>query len=122
MLARGRAAIAGLCALLVLAGCANLIAGDPIAQDAFARFMPPSLQHPFGTDELRRDLFARTLVGLRASLAISIGAVGLGSVIGIFVGFVAAYAGGWTEACAMRVVDALLAFPGLCCHQRRPDR
>jgi peptide/nickel transport system permease protein len=97
----------------VLAAAANLIAGDPTAQDAVSRFMPPSLEHPFGTDELRRDLLARTLVGLRASLAISVGAVGLGSFIGISAGFLAAYSGGWVETSAMRLVDALLAFPGL---------
>jgi peptide/nickel transport system permease protein len=110
---RGRVAIVGLGILVLLAATANLIAGDPTAQDAVSRFMPPSLGHPFGTDELRRDLFSRTLVGLRASLAISVGAVGLGSSIGISAGFLAAYAGGWVETSSMRVVDALLAFPGL---------
>jgi peptide/nickel transport system permease protein len=111
---QGVIAIAGLSLLLIGAVGADLIAWhDPIAQDAKARFLSPSLDHPFGTDELRRDLFARTLFGLRTSLIVSLGAVTAGSAIGISVGFLTGYAGGIVETVAMRAVDALLAFPGL---------
>src|SRR5262249_46528114 len=76
---QARIAVGGLALLLLLATVGSLVAQDPYAQDAARRFMPPSREHPFGTDELRRDLFSRTVTGLRTSLAISIGAVGLGA-------------------------------------------
>ncbi|MBK6317904.1 MAG: ABC transporter permease [Dehalococcoidia bacterium] len=86
---------------------------EPNIQNASARFMPPSLEHPFGTDELRRDLYSRTLFGLRVSLALSLTSVTIGSTIGIMFGFFAGYVGGWVDAVMMRLIDALLAFPGL---------
>ena len=101
--------------LLVLAAIgADLIAWhDPIAQDASDRLLPPSWEHPFGTDELRRDLFSRTVFGLRTSLALSfIGVMG-GAFIGIAAGFAVGYAANWSDPAVMRIVDALLAFPGL---------
>ncbi len=85
----------------------------PNVQDAQARFLAPSLDHPFGTDELRRDLFARTVYGLRISLGISILAVTIGATLGIMLGFMSGYIGGLGDTLIMRVVDALLAFPGL---------
>lgn len=111
---QGAVALTGLLVLSFAGVGAGLIAGhDPTAQDAAARFLSPSLDHPFGTDELRRDMFARTLFGLRTSLTISVIAVGTGSAVGTVVGFLSGYAGGWVETAAMRSVDALLAFPGL---------
>lgn len=86
---------------------------DPNLQDGAARFLSPSWEHPFGTDELRRDLYSRTVYGLRVSLLISLVAVAIGSTIGIIAGFLSGYFGGWVDTLAMRVVDALLAFPGL---------
>jgi peptide/nickel transport system permease protein len=113
---QGMIAVSGLLLLAVMALGAGAIAQYGPTDQSYpgaARFLAPSLDHPFGTDELRRDLFARTLYGLRSSLVIAIGAVGIGSTIGISSGFIAGYAGGWTERIVMRVVDALLAFPGL---------
>jgi peptide/nickel transport system permease protein len=110
---QGQIAIGGLLLLVVLATLGSAMAGDPIAQNASGRFLAPSLNHLFGTDELRRDLFARSVVGLQISLAVSISSVALGASIGISIGFLAGYAGGWTETVAMRVMDAFLAFPGL---------
>lgn len=86
---------------------------EPNIQDASARFMSPSLEHPFGTDELRRDLYSRTLFGLRVSLMLSLTSVTIGATIGIMFGFFAGYVGGWADAVMMRLIDALLAFPGL---------
>jgi len=107
----------GLTILLVLVGAAvfapALTWHEPNAQDATARFLAPSWDHPFGTDELRRDLYTRTLYGLRVSLAISLVAVSIGAALGIAIGFVSGYAGGWTDTITMRLVDTLLAFPGL---------
>ncbi len=86
---------------------------DPNAQDASGRFLSPSWEHPFGTDELRRDLYSRTLFGLRVSLALSMTSVAIGATLGIVLGFISGYAAGWVDAFIMRLVDTLLAFPGL---------
>jgi peptide/nickel transport system permease protein len=113
---QGIIAISGLLLLAALALGAGLLTRYGATSQSYpgaARFLAPSLDHPFGTDELRRDLFARTLFGLRSSLIISFSAVSVGATIGISAGFVAGYAGGWTERIMMRVVDSLLAFPGL---------
>jgi peptide/nickel transport system permease protein len=107
----------GLTVLLVLVGAAALAPfitwHDPNAQDASGRFLSPSWDHPFGTDELRRDLYARTVYGLRISLVISLLAVGVGAFCGIVIGFISGYVSGWVDTVIMRMVDALLAFPGL---------
>lgn len=116
-LLRNPQGVIGLTCLLVLvfaAVFADLVTWhDPIRQDAAGRFLSPSWTHPFGTDELRRDLFSRTVYGLRASLAVSVVSVLVGSTIGICLGFISGYAGRWLDALLMRIVDALLAFPGL---------
>ncbi len=104
----------GLALLVLLALGAELVAAhDPAAQDAGRRLLSPSVAHPFGVDELRRDLLARTLFGLRISLLASFPAVAAGALAGTALGFVAGYAGGWVEAVVMRCVDAMLAMPGL---------
>lgn len=111
---QGMIAVGGLGLLVVLAVGAGVISqSDPVQGNAAARLLAPSWSHPFGTDELRRDLLARTLYGLRTSLSIAIGSVAFGAATGSCIGFIAGYAGRLTETVAMRVVDALLAFPGL---------
>lgn len=116
-LIRNPQGVVGLGLLLLLIGAAVfaplLTWHEPNVQDASARFLAPSWEHPFGTDELRRDLYSRTLFGLRVSLAVSLIAVGIGSTIGIMIGFLSGYVGGWGDTILMRIVDALLAFPGL---------
>ncbi len=116
-LLRNPQGLLGLIVLLVLLGAAifaPLITWhDPNIQDASARFLAPSWDHPFGTDELRRDLYSRTVYGLRVSLLISLLAVAVGSSVGIAVGFLSGYLSGWVDTVTMRIVDALLAFPGL---------
>ena len=74
---------------------------------------PPSWAHPFGTDELGRDVFSRVLYGGRVSLAVGVVSVSLALVLGGLWGLVAGYAGGWLDSVLMRLVDALLAFPFL---------
>jgi peptide/nickel transport system permease protein len=102
--------------LLVLMGIfAPLLSlgNSPLTQDLAGRLAPPSAEHWFGTDELGRDILARTLYGARATLAI----VALVSVIvvpiGLAVGTVAGYMGGWVDAVLMRITDIFLAFPRL---------
>lgn len=111
-----RRAIIAVAILAVLAGLAfasPYLFADPVRQDAPGRLLAPSLDHPFGTDELRRDLLARTFAGLRASLIVAFSSVPLGAAAGVAVGFTAGYAGGLTDALLMRLIDAWLAFPGL---------
>jgi peptide/nickel transport system permease protein len=110
---QGVVAIFGIGLLAFCAIFAAVIAPDPNAQDATARFLPPSWDHFFGVDQMRRDMFARTVYGLRISLLISFTSVAIGSSNGIIIGLVTSYIGGWVESVAMRFVDALLAFPGL---------
>ncbi len=110
---QGRVALLGLGVLAFLAIFAGALSVDPNAQDASARFLPPSWEHFFGVDQLRRDMFSRTIHGLRISLLISFVSVTVGSAIGIITGLITSYVGGWVESLAMRFVDALLAFPGL---------
>jgi peptide/nickel transport system permease protein len=86
---------------------------SPLTQDLAGRLAPPTDKHWFGTDELGRDILARTLYGARATLSI----VALVSVIvvpiGLAVGTVAGYLGGWIDAILMRITDIFLAFPRL---------
>lgn len=73
---------------------------------------PPSLHHPFGTDELGRDQLTRVLYGGRVSLLVGLSVALASSVIGTTVGAVAGYFGGWVDQVLMRLVDLLLVLPG----------
>ena len=77
------------------------------------RYLPPSPEHPFGTDEMGRDMFSRVILGARFSLLISVGVVGLALLIGIPIGLVAGYLGGRAGTLLMRITDMFLAFPPL---------
>lgn len=81
--------------------------------DVSKRYLPPSLEHPFGTDEYGRDMFNRVILGARFSLIIAVGVVGLALVIGIPLGLIAGYSGGRTGTALMRITDMFLAFPPL---------
>ena len=83
------------------------------AMDMTARLSPPSWTHPFGTDQLGRDLFVRVLLGTRLSLEIAVTAVVMSIAIGLPLGMVSGYAGGRVDNVLMRFVDTLLAFPAL---------
>lgn len=73
----------------------------------------PSGSHWFGTDELGRDVFSRVLVAVQASLRVAVVSVALAAVIGVTIGVVAGYRGGWLDTIVMRVVDVMFAFPVL---------
>jgi peptide/nickel transport system permease protein len=114
----GSRAVAGGAAmllLLALAGAAAplISARNPLAIELGARLRPPRADHPFGQDTLGRDVLARVLYGARVSLLVATAAVALTLTIGVLLGAIAGYAGGWIDELFARVVDVLLAFPGL---------
>ncbi|OUZ11745.1 hypothetical protein BHE97_03995 [Aeromicrobium sp. PE09-221] len=86
---------------------------DPAATDAAASLQGPSGAHWLGTDQLGRDIFSRILSGARLTLFVSVGAVSLAVLVGCTVGLVAGFVRGWSDAVLMRLMDILLAFPGL---------
>ena len=86
---------------------------DPNAIDMANRFAPPSLEHPFGTDDFGRDILSRVMVGARVSLMVGIIAVGLSASVGSFLGVLAGYTGRFTDEVIMRVMDILFAFPAI---------
>jgi len=75
--------------------------------------LPPGPGHPFGTDYYGRDVFSRVLAGARVSLAISLAAQAVALIIGVTLGALAGYWGGWVDAAVMRLVDVVMAFPDL---------
>jgi peptide/nickel transport system permease protein len=101
--------------LVLLAVFGPLFLPDPARQfdlDDLAT-APPGLEHPFGTDELSRDVLSRVVSGARISLAVAALAVGLSITLGAGVGLVAGYWGGAVDALLMRFVDGALAIPRL---------
>lgn len=105
--------LAWLALLVVLAVLAPALPIDPLAQDLLAELQGPSAAHWFGTDELGRDIMARVIYGARTSLLTAGGAVAIAGAIGVPIGLVAGYFGGWRDAVLMRLVDVLLALPGI---------
>jgi peptide/nickel transport system permease protein len=101
--------------LLALAGAASphLAPSDPYATVLRDRLRPPRAGHPLGQDTLGRDVLARVLHGTRISLAVGGAAVAISLLIGVAVGALAGWAGGWVDEGLARVIDVLLAFPGL---------
>ena len=105
--------------LVIAAAALAAVAGpwivphDPVAQNLALRLEGPSWRHPLGLDELGRDLLSRLLLGARVSLFVGIAVVGVSSLVGTTIGAIAGYAGGWVDTLIGRVMDVLLAFPGI---------
>jgi peptide/nickel transport system permease protein len=100
--------------LLILAIVfAGLSPYDPEKSDIKNKFQPPSLAHPFGTDGLGRDLMTRVLYGGRVSLSVGLMVVGITLSIGVPIGCIAGYFGGWIDNILMRIIDATLSLPSL---------
>jgi peptide/nickel transport system permease protein len=107
-------------AFLVVAGAAAfavagpwIIPSDPNAQQLALRLAGPSWSHPFGLDELGRDILARLAVGARVSLLVGLVVVSVSATVGVLVGAVAGYRGGLVDDALGRMMDVLLAFPGM---------
>jgi peptide/nickel transport system permease protein len=116
-LRRNRVAVGGGVAVGVvtlLAILAPLIAPyDPIKIDSSNTLRPPNPQQLFGTDHLGRDIFSRVLYGGQLSLRIGLISVGISLVFGLALGLLAGFYGRWLDMVVMRLMDVLLAFPGI---------
>lgn len=118
---RDRMAVVGLALLSIILVAAlwpvARLPHDPTWADLDARLVPPAfmargtLTHPFGTDNLGRDMLSRMMYGGRFSLFVALSAVLLAGAIGITAGLLAGYRGGLTDVVVMRLVDVQLAFP-----------
>jgi ABC-type dipeptide/oligopeptide/nickel transport system permease subunit len=86
---------------------------DPLVTTPSDAFLPPSSDYLFGTDDLGRDLFSRTIYGARVSLGTAIVVVAAAAAIGLPVGLIAGYREGFIDALMMRIVDVVLAFPAI---------
>src|SRR5512132_1215778 len=86
---------------------------NPLRQDLAKDLIAHSADHLLGTDKLGRDILSRTLYGARISLSVGFATVALSLAIGLVAGSLAGYFGGWIDLLLMRLVDMLLAFPGI---------
>lgn len=114
---RHRLALAGLVILgvmVILAAFAPLFTRySPIELNLAAMSQPPSTEHWLGTDTLGRDVWSRILYGGRVSLSVGLVAVTISTVLGILIGGLAGYAGGWVDMLLMRFTDMVMTFPSL---------
>ncbi len=110
----GKVSLAIIVFLAVMALLAPVIAPyDPLKPDTKHRLEPPSLKHPFGTDQLGRDILSRVIWGSRISLSIALIAVAITGSIGITIGIISGYFGGRIDNILMRITDMFMAFPRL---------
>jgi peptide/nickel transport system permease protein len=86
---------------------------DPVAMNFGSRMSPPSFQHLMGTDEFGRDIFSRVLHGAAVSVQVALIAVSISTLIGVLLGAMAGFFGGWLEEVIMRLMDILFAFPAV---------
>lgn len=102
--------VAGIAAVTLLA---PVLVGDPLAQDFTAVLKPPSAAHPFGTDELGRDVLTRVVWGGRTALAITLAAAVISATLGLVLALVGALLGGWVDQVGGRLADVQLAIPAI---------
>jgi peptide/nickel transport system permease protein len=105
-------------AIVLLAVAAAVLAPwvapyDPASQELALRLSWPTVRHPFGLDELGRDILSRILAGARISLLVGLIVVSVSATIGVLLGAIAGYFGGWVDNVVGRGIDILLAFPGI---------
>jgi peptide/nickel transport system permease protein len=116
-LRRNKGALISLAFLVILAAAAILAPAlapyDPLAVAVEEQLLPPSSEHWAGTDLFGRDIFSRLLFGARVSLLVGVVAVVIAAVPGLILGLIAGYHGRWIDGLIMRVMDMMLAFPGI---------
>lgn len=114
---RNRSAMIGLVIFLLLtsavAAAPLLTNKNPIAVNPSMALEPPGAAGLMGSDHIGRDVFTRFLYGGRISLQVGLIAVSLGAVVGVFLGLISGYVGGWLDALISWIVDVLLAFPDI---------
>ncbi|EGL82836.1 ABC-type transporter, integral membrane subunit [Caldalkalibacillus thermarum TA2.A1] len=86
---------------------------DPYAQNLQNKLAKPSAEHWLGTDHLGRDIYSRIIYGTQITLYVGFVSVCIGAFFGVILGIVAGYYGGWIDSLIMRIMDVLLAFPGI---------
>ena len=86
---------------------------DPLAMAITARLQGPSATYPFGTDQYGRDVLSRVMTGAVTSIAVGVIAVGLGAAVGVGIGLLSGYMGGWPDETLMRLIDAVQGFPAI---------
>lgn len=116
-MSKNKASMAGLfilCVLILIALSAPLIMPYSYTEmDMTSRFATPSLSHPFGCDELGRDILSRLIYGSRYSLILGLGSVALSVVFGLILGSIAGYFGGVCDIVIMRLLDIFSSIPGM---------
>lgn len=100
-------------AVALIALLAPFIAGDPTAQSIVHALQPPSAEHWFGTDEFGRDVFSRVVYGARPALFVGLLSVLVSLAIGVPMGMLAGFRGGWFDTAISGTVDVMLSFPAL---------
>lgn len=105
--------VLAMCGLLVLAALLGpwLAPYDPVSTNPPHALRPPSSEHWFGTDQLGRDIFSRTLAAAQVDLAMAASAVAASLLLGSLLGALAGWCGGWVDATVTRVLDTIMAFP-----------
>ncbi|EIM29957.1 ABC transporter permease [Microvirga lotononidis] len=107
------AALAFLLFVSLMAVFADLLPFDPFRQRLVDALKGPSSTNWFGTDELGRDIFARVVYGARTSLTTAAGAVVIAATVGVPMGLVSGFFGGWRDATLMRLVDVMMTLPAI---------
>ena len=109
---RAGAIITGIMVLIILIGI-FWTPYDPNAMDGTAKMQAPSMSHILGTDNFGRDIFSRIVQGAGSTFLIAAATVAIGLVIGILLGSITGYYGGWMDEVLMRINDSILAFPSI---------
>ncbi|HWL66477.1 MAG TPA: ABC transporter permease [Actinomycetota bacterium] len=99
--------------LLAVAAASIISPIDPAAQDFNSRLLPPSADHPFGTDQLGRDQLSRVLHGGRVSIVMGVLIIAIGGTMGLIAGATAGFLGGIIDEAIMRIADVFLSFPSI---------
>ena len=103
----------GLLAAIILIGLAAplLPLQDPVKPNPLAKLAPPSWEHLFGTDQNGMDVFSRTIFAIRTDFALALSSVILGTLVGVPLGAVSGYFGGWVDAVLTRIAEVIQGFP-----------